>query len=412
MANIGNSIVSSPYIVDVFSGTGSQTAFTLQYAPATTAAIAVHVAGVYQAPSSYTLSGTTLTFNSAPAVGSSNIQVLHLSIGSVAQVPSDGSVTTAKIADGAITTDKIADGTVIAADIAANTVTPAKLAYNAAGTILTTDGASVLWRAQSALAIANTQISGVMTIAQGGTNSNTAAGALASLTTYATTVTAAGTTTLSNTSAYYQYFTGSSTQTVVLPVTSTIANGWSFHIVNNSTSGNLTVQSSGANTVTTILPNTTSHITCIGTSLTTAADWDYGTTDFNSVTGSGSVVMNTSPIITTPTLTTPVVTNYTETQYAANTGTAITISLANGTLQNLTCNASTTITLPASAAGKSFILIINYAGAYTVAWAGGSTIKWPSGTTPTATSTSGKYDVFSFFQDGVNTYGQTFGLNY
>jgi len=107
MASIGNQLTSSPYVNDVFSGTGSQTAFTLTYAPATTAAIAVHVAGVYQAPSAYTLSGTTLTFNSAPALGSSNIQVLHLSIGFVAQVPSDGSVTTAKMADGSVTDVKI-----------------------------------------------------------------------------------------------------------------------------------------------------------------------------------------------------------------------------------------------------------------------------------------------------------------
>ena len=107
MAAIGNQLTSSPYVNDVFSGTGSQTAFTLTFAPATTAAIAVHVAGVYQAPSAYTLSGTTLTFNSAPAVGSNNIQVLHLSIGFVAQVPSDGSVTTAKMADGSVTDVKI-----------------------------------------------------------------------------------------------------------------------------------------------------------------------------------------------------------------------------------------------------------------------------------------------------------------
>lgn len=157
MAAIGNQITSTSFVVDTFSGTGSQTSFTgLTFSPASTAAIAVHVSGVYQAPSVYSLSGTTLTFSSAPALGTSNIQVLHLGTGATAGVPSDGSVTTAKIADGAIT----------AAAIAANTVTPAKLAYNAAGTFLTTDGATVLWRAQSALAIANTQITGLMTATQ------------------------------------------------------------------------------------------------------------------------------------------------------------------------------------------------------------------------------------------------------
>ena len=141
MAAIGNQLTSSPYVNDVFSGTGSQTAFTLTFAPATTAAIAVHVAGVYQAPSAYTLSGTTLTFNSAPAVGSSNIQVLHLSIGFVAQVPSDGSVTTAKIATDAIITDKIADANVTNAKIVtvANTkITGVMTASQLANTAVTT----------------------------------------------------------------------------------------------------------------------------------------------------------------------------------------------------------------------------------------------------------------------------------
>ena len=146
MATIGNQVVSTPYIVDVFSGTGSQTAFNLTYAPASTAAITVYVAGIYQAPSSYSLSGTTLNFTSAPAVGTSNIQVLHIGIGAMASVPSDGSVTTAKIADGAI----------IPVDIAANTDT-----Y-----FITTNGSRVLWQAQSALAIANTQVTGRMTSAQ------------------------------------------------------------------------------------------------------------------------------------------------------------------------------------------------------------------------------------------------------
>jgi hypothetical protein len=125
-----------------------------------------------------------------------------------------------------------------------------------------------------------TGVTGTLPIANGGTNSTTAAGANANLQTYTTTATAAGTTTLTNTSTYYQYFTGTTTQTVVLPVTSTLSLGWSFHIANNST-GNLTLQSSGLNTIATILPNTTAHVTCILTSGTTAASWDYGFTDFN-----------------------------------------------------------------------------------------------------------------------------------
>ena len=108
----------------------------------------------------------------------------------------------------------------------------------------------------------------------------------------------------------------------------------------------------------------------------------------------------------------PTVTNYVETLYAPAAGSSFSISLANGTVQELTLNGNATITLPSSLAGKSFVLIITYTGSYTITWAGGSTIKWPSGTAPTPTSASGKYDIFTFFQDGTNTYGQTFGLNY
>ena len=132
MSYLGNTVTSTPFIVDVFSGTGAQLAFTgLTFAPAGTAAIAVFVGGSYQSPTSYSVSGTTLTFNSAPAAGTSNIQVLHLGVGATAGVPSDGSVTTVKIANGAITADKIADGTIVAADIADGSVTGPKIGLTA-----------------------------------------------------------------------------------------------------------------------------------------------------------------------------------------------------------------------------------------------------------------------------------------
>jgi hypothetical protein len=89
---------------------------------------------------------------------------------------------------------------------------------------------------------------------------------------YTTTATAAGTTTLTVASTQFQFFTGTTTQTVVLPVTSTLFTGLSYTVVNNST-GVVTVQSSGANTVLVMGPQSTATFVCILTSGTTAASW-------------------------------------------------------------------------------------------------------------------------------------------
>jgi hypothetical protein len=113
---------------------------------------------------------------------------------------------------------------------------------------------------------------------------------------YSTTVTAAGTTTLTASSNYRQLFTGTTTQTIVLPVTSTLVTGMSFEIENVST-GNLTVNSSGGNLVVTVLPGTCAHVLCIGTAATTAADWDADFISFSAVTGTGSVVLSTNPTL-------------------------------------------------------------------------------------------------------------------
>jgi hypothetical protein len=98
MAFIGNTQTSIPFITDSFSGNASATSFSpLTRAPAGTASIAVFVAGAYQAPSTYSLVGTTITFGSPPASGVGNIIILHLGNGSTTQVPSDGSVTLLKL---------------------------------------------------------------------------------------------------------------------------------------------------------------------------------------------------------------------------------------------------------------------------------------------------------------------------
>lgn len=91
---------------------------------------------------------------------------------------------------------------------------------------------------------------------------------------YTATATAAGTTTLVVGSDQQQHFTGTTTQTVVLPVTSTLVLGQSFEIVNRST-GAVTVQSSGANDLQAMVASSTLTATCILTSGTGTASWSW-----------------------------------------------------------------------------------------------------------------------------------------
>lgn len=109
---------------------------------------------------------------------------------------------------------------------------------------------------------------------------------------YTSTVTAAGVTSLTNASTYYQQFTGTTTQTVILPNTATLVQGWTFHIVNNSTANVTANTFSNTATVMTIPAGTTAMVTCIDIVANTAAAWEVGLTDFSSYFGSGSVVLS------------------------------------------------------------------------------------------------------------------------
>lgn len=130
-----------------------------------------------------------------------------------------------------------------------------------------------------------------------------------------------------------------------------------------------------------------------------------GGTGVTTSTGSGSTVLSSAPSLTNPT-----VTNYVETRFTANSSTAITLNLANGTMQDITLTGSPTITMPTVASGKSFVLMLRSgSGSYTVTW---STVKWPSGTAPTVTTTASRMDIYSFYSDGTNWYGTTVGQNY
>ncbi len=89
---------------------------------------------------------------------------------------------------------------------------------------------------------------------------------------YTTTATSGGTKTLDAGSTSQQFFTGTTTHTVVLPITSSLALGQQFQIVNNST-GTITVQSSGANNILLMPGSSVANFTCISLSGTGISSW-------------------------------------------------------------------------------------------------------------------------------------------
>ena len=92
--------------VNEYSGNGSTTAFTLSSDPGTENNTQVYIDGVYQEKGTYSVSGTTLTFSTAPPNGTS-VEVLVNSVSDTG-TPSDGTVTTDKLADDAVTSAKLA----------------------------------------------------------------------------------------------------------------------------------------------------------------------------------------------------------------------------------------------------------------------------------------------------------------
>lgn len=113
---------------------------------------------------------------------------------------------------------------------------------------------------------------------------------------YTSTATGGTTTTLNSSSTANQFFTGTTTQTIKLPDTTTLALGQEYFITNNST-GNLTIQDSTGGAITTVLAGT--QITFTVASISTQT-WVYEVTGFNSTTGTGSVVLSNSPSLVTP----------------------------------------------------------------------------------------------------------------
>jgi len=103
MAYLGNSLSVQQYAPQVayFSGNGTATSFTLPSAVVSAAQIIVSVNNVVQNPQyAYTVSGTTLTFTSAPPANSTtpnNIWVEYTSLQTNLIQPAAGTVNTAQL---------------------------------------------------------------------------------------------------------------------------------------------------------------------------------------------------------------------------------------------------------------------------------------------------------------------------
>ena len=158
------------------------------------------------------------------------------------------------------------------------------------------------------------------------------------------------------------------------------------------------------NTTTTVGNLTLANVTILSGTSNIAASGNV--TIGNTTVGLGNTITSVGNL----TLTNTTIVNYTET-IQATTGN-VTINLVNGTFQNIAVNAATTITLPSSVSGKSFTVMASYTSNSTITFAGGSTIRWSGGTTPTPTATTGKVDIFNFYQDGTSTFGAIYGQNF
>lgn len=252
-----------------------------------------------------------------------------------------------------------------------------------------------------------------------------------------TIATVAGTTTLAVSARAIQVCTGSSTQTVVLPTTG-VLQGHTLTIVNQSTGGAVTVQSSNTSIILVLAKGTSASFSAVTPTPTIPTDWIYSYqggifasgkslsvsasltlagTDATTMTfpGSSDTIVGvaatqtlTSKILTTPTVTNPTVTDYVESVSGLGTvTTAATLTTASGTVLTATLTASTacTFTMPTAVAGKSFTLLLYQAATTGNGSATFTGVHWAAAGAPVITATAGLMDVLTFFSNGTVWYG-------
>lgn len=216
----------------------------------------------------------------------------------------------------AFTGDVTTSAGAVATTIAAGAVTFAKMANLAANSVIGNATGSSATPSALTLASAPTASS----VVYRDTNANTRFNNIAFNVT--TTATAAGTTTLTAASTFIQQFTGSTTQTVVLPDATTLAAGQGFLITNRST-GVVTVNANGGGLIQTMAANSQLVVTAI-TIGTSAGTWDSAYSLASAGTGSVTSFVFTNSTGITGTVTT------------ASTTPTLSLSLARAGISGLT----------------------------------------------------------------------------
>lgn len=269
-----------------------------------TTAIALNRSSANQALTgilSVTLPGSTsgsVQIIPASAAGTGTVLTLPATTGTVITSGDTGTVTSTMIADGTIVNADIsASAAINISKLSASTISGVTLGGNLNGLTIGTGLSGTSYNGSSAVTIAIDSTVATLSGTQTLTNKTLTLPVIDNVKIgYSEIVSAASTTNISVATGRNIRVTGSTTHTIKMPVTSTLAAGLVYEIENSST-GVVTVQSSGGNTIGTIPAGLTALYTCIGTTLTTAADWDFQYSGFNATTGTGSAVFSASPTI-------------------------------------------------------------------------------------------------------------------
>ncbi len=205
------------------------------------------------------------------------------------------------------------------------------------------------------------------TLAQRDSNANITADNF--ITTRASTVTAAGTTTLTIDSPQVQVFTGSTTQNCDLPTTSVIAG--QCYTVDNQSSGTVTVRSSAGNSIQALGGTRVGVFMARVDTPTAASDWIVvGLTGSSSASNTSTALRDSNGQL----FANAIWATRTSTATAAGT-TALTISSTQ--VQVFTGSTTQTVTLPTTSivAGMRYTIINNSSGSVTVQSSGANTVS-------------------------------------